>query len=511
MRTIRSYLEDHWVGGEPPAATLFDAVTGQPVAESSTRGLDLGAALRHARQIGGPALRAMTFEERAAVLKTLAGVIHANRDELIDLARENSGNTRGDAKFDIDGASGTLAFYGSVGRKLGDRTFVLDGDAEQIMRSPRFVGQHVFVPRRGVAIHINAFNFPAWGMCEKAACALLAGVPVLSKPATSTALVTARIVELWVEAGALPPGSLSLLAGSAGDLLDHVGPQDVVAFTGSGDTGRRIRSHPRVLANNVPVNVEADSLNASVLGPDVRVGSDTFLMFLGDVVLDVVQKAGQKCTAVRRVLVPEGRIDEVRDALADRLMDATMGDPADRDTRVGPLATESQQRDIRAGIAKLAETATRVIGDPDTAPGEGYFVAPQVFRDDRGAEAPFVHEHEVFGPVITLLPWSGEAGEAVRIVARGGGGLVCSVYSDDRDWSREVVLGLAPWHGRIVWGSKKIHDQSFGPGTVLPGFVHGGPGKAGGGEELGGKRGLRFYWQRCAIQGDRALLDRILG
>jgi len=511
MRTLRSYLQDRWVEGEPPATPLVDATTGLPIAQTSTRGLDLGAALEHARRVGGPRLRAMTFAERGALLKGMSEVVYGHRDELIELARHNSGNTRADAKFDIDGASGTLAWYGGLGRRLGDATLLFDGPQEKILRSARFVGQHVFVPRRGVAVHINAFNFPAWGLAEKGASALLAGMPFLCKPPTSTAALTVRVVELWVDAGILPPGVVSLLAGSPGDLLDHLGPQDVVAFTGSGETGRLIRTHPTVVAHNVRVNVEADSLNASVLAPDVAPGSDTFAMFVSDVVRDLTEKAGQKCTAARRVLVPSEVADAVREALAERLADAPVGDPADRATRVGPLATEAQQRDIRAAIARLSETATRIWGDPEAVPMRGFFVAPQVFRDDGGVDAAFVHDHEIFGPVATVLPWSGDPAEAVDIVARGGGGLVCSIYSDDVAWAREVILGLAPWHGRIVWGSRKIHDQSFGPGTVLPNFVHGGPGKAGGGEELGGERGLALYWQRTAIQGDRALLEQVLG
>jgi oxepin-CoA hydrolase/3-oxo-5,6-dehydrosuberyl-CoA semialdehyde dehydrogenase len=336
-------------------------------------------------------------------------------------------------------------------------------------------------------------------------------MPVLCKPATATALVTARIVELWSSAGILPPGVVSLLVGSVGPLLDEVGPQDVIAFTGSGQTGRAIKGHARVLELNVPVNVEADSLNASVVGPDVEAGSETFQMFVGDVALDLTQKAGQKCTAVRRILVPEALVEATREALADRLGQAPVGDPDVRETRVGPLATAAQKRDVELGVEKLAATALRVYGDPKAVPARGYFVAPQLFLEVGGAHAPFVHDYELFGPVATLLSYDGSAAEALAIVARGGGGLVCSVYTDDRAWGGQVVLDLAPWHGRIVWGSKRIHDQSFGPGTVLPGFVHGGPGKAGGGEELGGERGMRFYWQRTAIQGDRGLLEKVLG
>ncbi|TNE84403.1 MAG: 3,4-dehydroadipyl-CoA semialdehyde dehydrogenase [Deltaproteobacteria bacterium] len=512
MRQLKSFLEGRWVSGDAPASTLTNAVTGEAIAETSTRGLDLGAALRYARTVGGPTLRAMSFAERGAALKAMGKVIHAHRDELIELAAENSGNTRGDAKFDVDGASGTLAYYGALGKRMGDAKWLLDGPSEPIGRAPRFVGQHLFVPRQGVAVHINAFNFPAWGMGEKLAVSLLAGVPALEKPATATAVVTARIVELWHEAGVLPEGSVSLLAGSAGDLLDHLDAQDVVAFTGSGDTGRMIKGHPRVLDLNIPVNVEADSLNAAILGPDVKKSSDTFAMFLNEVVRDLTQKAGQKCTAIRRILVPASSVEWVWEALVDRMGTHAMGDVNDRATTVSPLATAAQQRDILAGIAELEAAADASWTHPQELPdGKGFWVAPRLFRTDKGINAPFVHDHEVFGPVGTVVVYSGEASDAVAIVAKGGGGLVSSVYSDDRGFGGEVVLGLAPWHGRLQWGSKKVHDQGMGPGTVLPGFVHGGPGKAGGGEELGGERGLRFYWQRTAIQGDRALLEKVLG
>ncbi len=511
MRQLNSFLCGSWVKGEGEGRPLHNATTGEVCATASTKGLDLGAALAYARDTGGPALRAMTFAERGAVLKAMAGVIHEHRDHLIDLARENSGNTRSDGKFDIDGASGTLSYYAYLGKTLGDQTFLFDGAAEGVLRSARFVGQHVWMPRLGVAIHINAFNFPAWGMCEKAAVALLAGVPVLEKPGTATAVVATRIVELWHEAGILPDGAVSLLSGSVGDLLDHVGPQDAVAFTGSGSVGRQVRGHERVVAHNVPVNIEADSLNASVLGPDVDAGSDTFLMFITDVARDITQKAGQKCTATRRILVPEGLVDATVELLTERIDDCKLGDPGDKSVRIGPLATASQQRDVHAGLDQLSKVAERVYGDPDRAPSTGYFVAPQVYKASGGADVPFVHEHEVFGPVATILPYGGTAAEAVAIVAKGGGGLVCSFYSNDRDFSREFLVGVAPWNGRVYWGSKKVHDQGPGPGTVLPGFNHGGPGKAGGGGELGGLRGLHFYMNRTAIQGDRGLMDKVLG
>ena len=510
MHLLKSYLQDAWVAGAEPQTPLLNATTGQPCAQTSSRGLDLGAALRHARQVGGANLRRMTFAERGELLSQLSGAIHAQRDALIEIGRINSGNTRGDAKFDIDGASGTLAFYANLGKQLGDRTFLCDGEQIRFSRSSRFLGQHILTPRLGAAIHINAFNFPAWNLCEKLACALLAGVPVLAKPATATAWLAVRIVELWAEQNLLPSGALSLLAGPAGDLLDHVQAQDCIVFTGSGDTGRAIRSHAQVLAHGVPVNVEADSLNAAVLGPDVAPDSDTFTMFIQDVAREMTQKAGQKCTAVRRIVVPQQSEAAVRAALVERLGDTVPGDPQAAETTMGPLATPAQQRDVAAGIAALQQTAELVWRGPNP-PAQGCFVAPQLYASKAGKDAKFVHDHEIFGPVATLLSCDGSAGEVVGIVARGGGGLVCSVYSDDAAWSREVLLGVAPWHGRIYWGSAKVSDQGTGQGAVLPGLVHGGPGKAGGGEELGGERGLRFYWQRTAIQGDTQLLKQILG
>ena len=495
--------------GAAPAATLYDATTGEPVAEASTRGLDLGAALQYARSTGGPALRAMTFAERGAMLKRMAEVIHAHREALIDVSR-HGGTTRSDAKFDIDGASGTLSWYAYLGKTLGDRTYFLDGPQEKVLRSSRFVSQHVRVPRRGAAIHINAFNFPAWGTAEKAAAALLAGVPVVTKPATATSALTERMVALWVEAGVLPPGALSLVCGSVGDLLDHVGPQDCLAFTGGSETARRIRAHEAVIANNVRVNIEADSLNAWVLGPDVQPGSDTFQMFVNQMVRDLTQKCGQKCTAVRRVLVPEAIVEGAVEALVERLEAVVVGNPADKATEIGPVATASQQASVQEGIGHLSEHCERV-WQAEVVPEGGYYVRPTLFRSDAGLDAPYVHEHEVFGPVATILTYDGDAETAVDLVTGGGGGLVCSVYTDDKRWGGEVVLGLAPWHGRVHWGSRKVHDQSPGPGTVLPNLVHGGPGKAGGGEELGGVRGMHFYMQRTAIQADRGLLDKVLG
>lgn len=509
METVESYLRGEWVTGTGAGRSITDATSGDAVASASSAGLDLGAALAWGRATGGPALRAMSFAERGALLKAMSAVIHSHREPLIDASR-HGGTTRGDAKFDIDGAAATLSYYAYVGKTLGDARFLLDGEAEPLLRSKRFVGQHVRLPRRGIAVHINAFNFPAWGMAEKAAVALLAGVPVFTKPGTATAVLTQRIVKLWVDAAILPEGALQLLVGSAGDLLDHVGAQDCVAFTGGSQTAAAIRGNATIIQHNVAVNIEADSLNAHVLGPDIEPGSDTWFMFISDVARDMTQKCGQKCTAVRRVFVPAAVVDEVQEALIERLASNKVGDPAIKETRMGPLSSASQHRSVTEGLAAL-EGACSKVWQGEAPAGPGFFVPPTLFRSDAGIDTPYVHEHEVFGPVATILTWNGEVEPLVAMVAAGGGGLVCSIYSDDPTWGGTAALELAPWHGRIHWGSRKVHDQSPGPGTVLPNLVHGGPGKAGGGSELGGVRGLEFYMPRTAIQADQGLLKRVLG
>jgi oxepin-CoA hydrolase/3-oxo-5,6-dehydrosuberyl-CoA semialdehyde dehydrogenase len=516
VRTLRSFVGGRWFEGTGEPDTLVNPATEEPLARVSATGLDRAKALAHARDVGGPALRALTFEQRGALLKGMCDALVAHRDELLDLAVANGGNTRSDAKFDVDGATFTLSTYAEIGRSLGARKVLADGEGVTLGRSPRFHGQHLSVPRQGVAIHINAFNFPAWGLAEKAACALLAGMPVVSKPASSSALVAHRIMEILVDGQVLPEGALSLLVGSVGDLLQHVGPQDVVAFTGSSQTGNKIRALAPVIENSVRVNVEADSLNAAVLGPDVEAGSETYELFLKDVLRDMTQKAGQKCTAIRRVLAPAAMADRVRDDLADRLRAVVVGNPALDSVRMGPVATAQQHRDVREGIDLLARDGRLVFGVPDLKPlgvpdGKGFFVGPVLIEVEPGAAAPNVHGHEVFGPASTIVPYDGSAGDAASLVSRGNGGLVSSVYSDDADFTGDVVLGLAPFHGRVFLGSAKIAEMSPGPGTVLPHLVHGGPGRAGGGEELGGLRGLAFYRQRVALEGSRPVIEKIVG
>jgi oxepin-CoA hydrolase/3-oxo-5,6-dehydrosuberyl-CoA semialdehyde dehydrogenase len=514
--TLGSYLFGQWVTGSGAAQVLVNPATEAPLAQMQTAGLDLAGAVAYARSRGGPGLRELSFARRGVLLADVAGLLHTHREDLIALAIENGGNTRSDAKFDIDGAAATLAAYAELGKRLGEATMLADGASEALGRSPRFAGQHVLSPRHGVAVHINAFNFPAWGLAEKAAVAWLAGMPVLSKPASATALVAHHLVERIVEARILPDGALSLLCGGAGDLLDHLGGQDVLAFTGASETAARLRGLAAITRTGVRVNVEADSLNAAVLGPDVEPGSDTWQLFVHDVMRDMTQKAGQKCTAIRRVLVPAGRMAAAAAALAERLGEIVIGDPADSAVRMGPLATADQQRDVRAGIARLAAQTEEVFGGAGAvtprgaAGGKGYFVGPVLRRTDAPATVAAMHEHEVFGPVATLGAYDESAATAAALVGRGAGGLVASVYSDDRAFLGALVPALLPYHGRIFLGSAKIAGHSPGPGTVLPLLVHGGPGRAGGGEELGGPRGLSFYLQRTALEGDQAILKALV-
>jgi oxepin-CoA hydrolase/3-oxo-5,6-dehydrosuberyl-CoA semialdehyde dehydrogenase len=519
MLTLRSFVQDRWVEGQGALATLVNPATEEPLAQAGTSGIDFGAALQHARDVGGPALRALTYAQRGELIKGWSRAIHAKRDELIELAMKNGGNTRGDAKFDIDGAIGTLAHYADLAAQLGAARALRDGEPVQLGRTARYAGMHVFVPREGVAVHINAFNFPAWGTAEKAATALLAGMPVVTKPATSTAVVAHRMVELAVEGKLLPPGALTFICGSPGDLLEKLTPWDVVAFTGGASTAKMLRQ--KLGPMGVRLNIEADSLNAAVLAPDVQPGSATWDMFVADVVRDMTQKAGQKCTAIRRVFIPKELADQVQEAFIDRLSSVRVGDPARGEVTMGPLSTADQARDVKAGIAEASREAKSVFGGTGAvealAPaGKGYFVGPVLLRADDPAAAQHIHSHEVFGPMSTLLPIAASSHQeyakaAAQLVRRGNGGLVCSAFGDDKALLAELALALAPAHGRLYLGSEKVAGQTFGPGTVLPQMIHGGPGHAGGGEELGGLRGLAFYSQRTAIQGERQLLDAIVG
>ncbi len=517
MKTLKSLVRGQWHEADSGFADLVNPSTGEIVARASSAGIDFPAAYAFARDIGGPALRTLSVARRGALLKQVSKEIHQHREELIALSLMNSGATRKDAKFDLDGATGTLAYYASLSRDAGDARYVALDDGLQLGRTTRFWGRHLLVPRQGVAVHINAFNFPAWGFAEKAAQAILAGMPVITKPATSTAMVTERCIEIIQEAGILPEGVLSLICGSTGDLLSLLGGQDVLAFTGSADTALKLRSYPNLLGSNTRANLEADSLNAAVLGPGVDDDSDTWDLFLADVFREMTQKSGQKCTAVRRILVPQDRLAPVREALCDRLAGIVVGNPSDGSVNMGPLATADQLQDAVDGIALLRKSSELVFGTGERCdgigaePGTGFYMAPVLLEAGDPAGATVLHQHEVFGPVATLMPYDGSPQAASELVAMAGGTLVTSLYCDDQSFVESFTAGSGAYTGRLYLGSRKMADQAPGSGVALPQSLHGGPGRAGGGEELGGLRGIAIYSQPVAIQGSRPMVDKLCG
>jgi oxepin-CoA hydrolase/3-oxo-5,6-dehydrosuberyl-CoA semialdehyde dehydrogenase len=510
-RILESYALDHWT---PPAGSLVDipsAIDGRVVAQASSAGLDFGAMVHHAREVGGPGLRALTFHQRAERLKALAVRLGEQKDALYGLAAD-TGATRGDNLIDVDGGIGTLFAYASRGRRdLPDQHFVVEGGVEPLSRNGTFVGLHVLTPRLGVAVHINAFNFPCWGLLEKLAPAILAGVPVITKPATPTAYVAEALVRLIVETGVLPAGALQLICGSAGDLLDHLGGQDTVSFTGSAATSDRLRNHPAIGRNAVRFVAERDSLNAAVLGPDASPGTPEFDLFVKEVSREMTVKAGQKCTAIRRVIVPRRHAQAVAEAIKARLSGVAIGDPRRDDVRMGPLASTAQRAAVRAAIVEILEEAEIVAGDPERVEplgGDataGAFMAPVLLTCANPLAATRVHTVEPFGPVATLMPYD-TVDDAVALVARGEGSLVASVFTHDEQVADHLVFGLAPWNGRILVVDRDCAKESTGHGSPLPALVHGGPGRAGGGEEMGGLRGVFGYLQRTALQGSPARL-----
>jgi len=515
MKTLRSHLCGQWYEASRDFQTLLNPSTEEPLARASSTGADLPGALSWARERGGPALRTLSFAQRGEILKALGKRLREHREELLALSSSNNGSTATDGAFDIDGAGGALAFYGGLGIALGTRRVLADGEGAALGKSENFWSAHALVPRRGVAIHINAFNFPAWGFAEKFACSFLAGMPTITKPATATALVAHRMIEIAVDSGLLPEGALQLIVGSTGDLLDRLEPQDVVAFTGSAATALSLRQRPAVAEAGARFNVEADSLNAAVLAPDVHPGSPTFDRFVQDVTREITQKAGQKCTAVRRILTPKETAEQVIEALVARLATVVTGDPADPRVTMGPLAHGGQLRDAMDGIAELLATARLLHGSGGRAAGvgapagKGFFVEPTLLRSEVPLTKTPVHWREVFAPVSTLLPYSGAAAEAAAIVGLGDGSLVSSIYTDDAEWAGDYLAQGGAFQGRIYFGSAT--SEGYGSGAALPQSLHGGPGRAGGGEELGGLAGLRLYQQRVALQGTRALVDALLG
>ena len=510
MNTLRSHVGGTWHQASSQLLDLVDPSTEEVIGRAGSHGIDFRAVLDYARRMGGPALRALSFAERGQLLKGMSKVLREHRAELLDLSRINNGTTVSDGAFDVDGATGVLAYYAAISRDLGNH-FIAEDQVTQIGKGEGFCTRHILLPRAGVAVHINAFNFPAWGFAEKAACSLLAGMPVITKPATATAIVTARCIELIVESGILPDGALQFICGSTGDLLDLLGPQDVIAFTGSASTARALRTRPHLQSVNARFNVEADSLNAAVLAPGAD--DDTFSLFIREVTREITQKAGQKCTAVRRIIVPADVQDRVQDALADRLGRIVTGNPADPEVRMGPLATRAQLDDALEGVAELRREATVVVGnglrtDGQGSPdGLGYFLSPTLLRLSDARASAGVHRREVFGPVATLMPHDGSPAEAAAISGLGGGMLVTSVYTDDMDWLRTFVGAGGAHAGRVYIGSSASAPDAPGSGAAYPHSQHGGPGRAGDGAELGGRLGLGLYLQRVALQGARGMLE----
>jgi oxepin-CoA hydrolase/3-oxo-5,6-dehydrosuberyl-CoA semialdehyde dehydrogenase len=503
---LQSYVSGRWHTGDGPGVALRDASTGELIGEAGSGGIDFAEVLSYARTRGGPALRALTFHERAGALKALAKRLLDFKEELYALSYR-TGATKDDSWVDIDGGIGTVFAYASKGaRELANGRVYVDGAVESLSKSGAFVGQHIYLPREGAAVHINAFNFPVWGMLEKLAPAILAGVPVIVKPATTTAYLTERAVRRIVESHILPEGALQLVCGSLGNLFDHLTCQDIVCFTGSADTAAALRVHPRVIRHAVPFTAETDSLNSSILAPDAAPGSAEFDLFIREVVREMTVKAGQKCTAIRKALVPAAHLDDVVAALRAALGKIIVGDPRTEGVRMGPLVSLAQRADVRARVAELRSEAELVAGNEDAFdvraedPERGAFLPPLLLlcRDAHAAKA--IHEVEAFGPVATVVPYR-DTSDAIALARRGGGSLVASVFCADDALASHFVLGLAPYHGRILVVNARCAKESTGHGSPLAPLVHGGPGRAGGGEELGGIRGVLHYMQRTAVQG----------
>ncbi len=511
---IHSFAAGRWVAPGEGARPIESAVSGEVIATAGNRALDFQAMLDFARNVGGPALRALTFHERAYRLKALAQHLNDNKQALYDLSFQ-TGATQADNMIDIDGGVGTLFVFSSKGRReLPDGHVFLDGPVEQLSRSGSFLGQHICTPLQGVAVHINAFNFPVWGMLEKLAPTLLAGVPAIVKPATATSYVTEAAFRLMIDSGIFPEGSFQLITGGTGDLLERLTCQDVVSFTGSAQTAFALRSAPHILHNSIRFVAEQDSLNASILGPDAVEGTPEFDLFVKEIHREMTVKAGQKCTAIRRIIAPEGQVQAVIGALSERLAKTRIGNPSDKETRMGALVSNAQKADVLAKAAIIGTEATRVYGDPDNFavagadPDHGAFLPPMLFHcaDPDGADK--VHGTEAFGPVSTIMPYR-DLDHAIAIANRGMGSLVASVITHDPAVARQVALGAGAFHGRLYFNDRVSMKESTGHGSPLPHMVHGGPGRAGGGEEMGGVRGVMHYMQRTAIQGSPDMISAI--
>jgi 3,4-dehydroadipyl-CoA semialdehyde dehydrogenase len=510
---LPNFFAGRWQTGSGAGTPLFDPVLGTELVRVSSAGLDLAEGFRFAREEGGRALRALSYRERAALLGAIGKVLQAHRDDYYAISLANSGTTARDTGVDVDGAIFTLGTYAKQGDALGDARLLLDGARIRMGKDPLFQTQHILTPTRGVALFINAFNFPAWGLWEKAAPALLSGVPVIVKPATATAWLTQRMVKDVVDAGILPAGALSVVCGSSAGLMDQLGPFDVVSFTGSADTARIIRSHPAVAQHSVRCNIEADSLNSALLDPSATADSEAFGLMVAEVVREMTVKSGQKCTAIRRVFVPSALYDAAAQAISAKLAKTTVGNPRNESVRMGSLVSREQYEGVIAGIAALRAEA-EVLHDGSTQPlvdadpSVAACVAPTLLGSRQPAQARVLHEVEVFGPVATLMAYD-HIDQAYELIRRGDGSLVVSVYSADPDFIAMASVELGSSHGRVHAISPDVASLQTGHGNVMPMSLHGGPGRAGGGEELGGLRALQFYHRRSAVQASTEALDRL--
>lgn len=515
MRQLESYAGGTWqvfAGGD----TQLNAITGEPVAQVSSKGLDFHAMLEHGRKVGGPALRKLSFHERAMMLKALGQYLSEHKEEFYALSAA-TGASKVDSMIDIDGGFGTLFSYASKGRReLPNSTFIIDGAPEIMSKTGSFVGQHIMTPLKGVVLHINAFNFPVWGMLEKLAVNLLAGVPAIVKPASQTAYLTECVFKRMVESKIFPEGSFQLICGSVGDLFDHLTGQDLVTFTGSASTGQKLRAHPAIVRNSVRFTMEADSLNCSILGPDAVQGTPEFDLYVKEVVKEMTTKCGQKCTAIRRAFVPRAQVPAVLEALKARLAKVVVGNPATEGVTMGALASTAQRNEVRNAVGRLRDAAELVYGDPlkvsvsGADAQKGAFLSPILLYCATPKTASVVHEVEAFGPVSTVMPYD-SVEDVIELAARGEGSLVGSVITNDPAFAREVVMGAASFHGRMLFLNRDCAKESTGHGSPMPVLVHGGPGRAGGGEEMGGVRGVMHYLQRTALQGSPAMLTAITG
>lgn len=514
VKKLRNYVMGQWVEGSGDGTVLYNAVTGTPVATASTEGLDFKAMLEYGRVTGGPVLRKMSFHDRARMLKALALYLNEKKDLFYQLSYA-TGATKMDSWIDIDGGIGNVFTYASKGRReLPDLPFHVDGKPEPLSKGGSFIGHHICVPMEGVAIHINAFNFPVWGMLEKISVNLLAGMPAVVKPATLTSYLTELVVHEIIKSGILPEGALQLLCGSAGDMLDHVTCQDVVTLTGSAETGYKLKSNPAIIRNSVRFNMEADSLNCCILGPDGVPGTPEFDIFIKDVSREMTVKAGQKCTAIRRTIVPENLVEDVIKALSERLKKTVIGDPQVEGVRMGPLAGKAQVHDVQQKLDELLKSCEVAYGsntDYEVVGADkekGAFMPSMLLVCNDPLKKNEPHEVEAFGPITTILPYKNTE-EVIELAKKGQGSLVGSIVTYDNQFAADVVLGSACMHGRLLVNHRDSAAESTGHGSPMPHLVHGGPGRAGGGEELGGIRGVFHYMQRTAIQGHPTTLTAI--